>query len=272
MGREFHPILLENLGIRWSGFRIRRVALNQHMPRVERFSEHVHRYHQVLVYLRGSGVQHLGPEAIPVQRGSVLVIPPGLTHRFEKSRSVRPICLAIDFETPHPVGWHRESVFGARDLAAIERWLVALHSQARLQDPFAIQTAILILRILGRIDLVVGGGRKEERGGPVTASLRKLLERRGIAGITAGQVAVELNRTLDHLNRQLQSETGLSVGRFLSQARLERCCEFLRMGDENIGEIASRVGFDDQNYFTRWFRKQTGQTPTHWRAAMKARD
>ena len=38
MPKEFSPILLENLQIRWSGFRVRRVALNQHMPRVERLS------------------------------------------------------------------------------------------------------------------------------------------------------------------------------------------------------------------------------------------
>lgn len=51
MPKEFQPILLENLQIRWSGFRIRRIALNQHMPRVERLGEHVHRHSQILLYL-----------------------------------------------------------------------------------------------------------------------------------------------------------------------------------------------------------------------------
>ena len=37
----------------------------------------------------------------------------------------------------------------------------------------------------------------------------------------------------------------------------------------SIGDIATLVGMDDQNYFTRWFRKQTGQTPSRWRAAMR---
>jgi AraC-like DNA-binding protein len=29
--------------------------------------------------------------------------------------------------------------------------------------------------------------------------------------------------------------------------------------------VADRAGFQDQNYFSRWFRKQTGLTPTKWR-------
>ncbi|MDP4638636.1 MAG: AraC family ligand binding domain-containing protein, partial [Verrucomicrobiales bacterium] len=151
MPKEFSPILLENLQIRWSGFRVRRVALNQHMPRVERLSEHVHRYCQALLYLRGSGTQHLGEIAVPVQRGSILVIPPGRAHRFEKTRAVRPICLAIDFETVEALTWREESVLSSRDLASIERLLVDLHKRHLKPDDFSIQSAALILQILAQL-------------------------------------------------------------------------------------------------------------------------
>ncbi|HEY1108348.1 MAG TPA: helix-turn-helix domain-containing protein [Opitutaceae bacterium] len=31
-----------------------------------------------------------------------------------------------------------------------------------------------------------------------------------------------------------------------------------------IAEAAERSGFDDPNYFARWYRRQTGQTPREW--------
>ena len=33
-----------------------------------------------------------------------------------------------------------------------------------------------------------------------------------------------------------------------------------------ISEIGWMCGFQDPNYFARWFRKKTGQTPSQWRA------
>lgn len=269
MPKEFQPILLENLQIRWSGFRIRRIALNQHMPRVERLSEHVHRYCQALLYLRGSGTQHLGEIAVPVGRGSILVIPPGRAHRFEKTRALRPICLAIDFETVEPVTWREESVLSARDLALVERLLVDLHERHLRPDDFSIQSAALILQILALVQGTVEEHELRRGHGPVFVSVEKAIVRHGFAGISPGLVADQLGRTLDHLNRQLQEECGMTVGAILNRARLEQSGRLLRTTALSISEIASSIGMDDQNYFARWFRHQTGQTPTRWREAMR---
>ncbi len=267
--KEFQPILLEDLKIRWPGFVIRRVALNQHMPRVEKLDEHVHRFAQLLLYLRGTGVQHLGARSMPVDRGTVLVIPPGQAHRFEKTRAVRPICLAIDFETVEAVTWAGHAVLGARDLALVERWLLSLHEQHRRRDDYSIQTAALILRLLSRLERAVNGSDERGPEGPVGASVRTIATRKGLAGLTPGAVAKSLGRTLDHLNRQLQAENGTTVGGLLNRLRLDEATRLLRGSDRSIGDIATLVGMDDQNYFTRWFRKQTGQTPSRWRAAMR---
>ncbi|MDP4582545.1 MAG: AraC family transcriptional regulator [Verrucomicrobiales bacterium] len=269
MPKEFSPILLENLQIRWSGFRVRRVALNQHMPRVERLSEHVHRYCQALLYLRGSGTQHLGEIAVPVQRGSILVIPPGRAHRFEKTRAVRPICLAIDFETVEALTWREESVLSSRDLASIERLLVDLHKRHLKPDDFSIQSAALILQILAQLQSAVEDDEPRCERGPFFVSVEKAISRHGLAGLTPGLVASHLGRSLDHLNRQLRDECGMTVGALLNRSRLEQSGRLLRTTPLTISEVASSIGMDDQNYFARWFRHQTGQTPTRWREAMR---
>ena len=48
------------------------------------------------------------------------------------------------------------------------------------------------------------------------------------------------------------------------RVRLETAQAALR-STATIAEAASQSGFDDPNYFSRWFRRQTGRTPGAWR-------
>jgi len=266
--REFQPILLEDLRIRWPGFTIRRVALNQHMPRVERLGEHVHRFAQMLLYLRGEGQQHLGGRTLPVGRGTVLVIPPGQPHRFEKTRAVRPICLAIDFETAGPSGWQESATLPPGELARIEHQLVRLHEARRRPDPFSLQSAALVVPLLASLAGAVSG-TPPRGGGRVTSQVKSVATRHGFSGLSPGLVAASLGRSLDHLNRRLRAESGITLGGLLNELRLAEATRLLRGSDAEIGTVAEAVGMDDQNYFSRWFRRLTGQTPTRWRSAMR---
>jgi AraC family L-rhamnose operon transcriptional activator RhaR len=231
-----------------------------------------------LLYLRGSGTQHLGDRAQAVERGTLLVIPPGRAHRFEKARPMRPICLALDFETAEPVTWRECGTLSPSDLAKVEQWLVDLHATLRTGtgtgkrggDRHSIRSGALILQILACLEAAVEGTSSPRPGGPVTAAVRKAIRENGLVGLTPGGIAVRLGRTLDHLNRRTGAECGLTVGELIHRARLERSGELLRTTARSIGDIGSEVGMDDQNYFARWFRRQTGQTPTRWREAMRS--
>jgi AraC-like DNA-binding protein len=46
--------------------------------------------------------------------------------------------------------------------------------------------------------------------------------------------------------------------------RLETAQAALR-STATVAEAANQSGFDDPNYFSRWFRRQTGRTPRAWR-------
>ena len=50
-----------------------------------------------------------------------------------------------------------------------------------------------------------------------------------------------------------------------SRDRIERAKTLLVTTEAPIGNIALNVGFDDENYFSRTFRKVVGSTPTQYR-------
>jgi AraC-like DNA-binding protein len=67
----------------------------------------------------------------------------------------------------------------------------------------------------------------------------------------------------DHLNALVKRETGLTLGQYRSQQRL-LIAKRLLAEQLRVASVAAAVGITDQSYFSRWFRRQTGQQPRAW--------
>jgi len=59
--------------------------------------------------------------------------------------------------------------------------------------------------------------------------------------------------------------TGLPPHKYRTSIRIKRAKEMLLQTDMRISEIAELVGYVDQNYFTRVFKKYTGVLPSEYR-------
>jgi two-component system, sensor histidine kinase ChiS len=77
--------------------------------------------------------------------------------------------------------------------------------------------------------------------------------------------AASLNMSISQLNRKLNALVGQSAGNFVRSVRLQRSAELLNQTDKTIAEICYEVGFNDQAYFSRAFKKQYGKSPTAFR-------
>jgi AraC-like DNA-binding protein len=67
-----------------------------------------------------------------------------------------------------------------------------------------------------------------------------------------------------HLYCKFQALAGQSVKEFIRTVRLKRGAQLLRQKAGNISQIAFEVGFNNPAYFSECFRKQFGQTPSHF--------
>ncbi|MDU7538167.1 MAG: helix-turn-helix transcriptional regulator, partial [Peptostreptococcaceae bacterium] len=68
--------------------------------------------------------------------------------------------------------------------------------------------------------------------------------------------------TLTHSFKKTYGET---ISHFMTLTRLEKAEKLLAVSDMKIGEIATRCGFADQNYFCKVFIKVFGITPNAYR-------
>lgn len=97
-----------------------------------------------------------------------------------------------------------------------------------------------------------------------SAYLAKVFDTSRTFGGVSGYAA-ELGVTPSHLNRAVKAETGRSAGEWIESARLSLARNLLHDPSVPVSEVAYRLGFEDPAYFSRFFRKAVGMSPTDFR-------
>ncbi len=81
--------------------------------------------------------------------------------------------------------------------------------------------------------------------------------------------AEEAGISENYLSRLVKQSTGRSVGAWIDIVRIQRAKRLLSSTDLSIIDIAASVGVEDQSYFSRLFKKETGITPSAFRKKMQ---
>lgn len=77
--------------------------------------------------------------------------------------------------------------------------------------------------------------------------------------------AAQLGLTPGHLNALCREVLHTSAGAWLRARRVLEAQRLLLYTDLTAAEIGHRLGFDDPSYFSRFFRRETGRSPTVFR-------
>lgn len=83
--------------------------------------------------------------------------------------------------------------------------------------------------------------------------------------ITLDQLAEMVYLSPAYLSRIFKKETGTTFNDYLIQVRIGKAKSLLHHKDLRVTDIAEAVGFDDQSYFTKVFRRIVGVTPLKYR-------
>jgi signal transduction histidine kinase/DNA-binding response OmpR family regulator len=86
------------------------------------------------------------------------------------------------------------------------------------------------------------------------------------------KMAEEMSLSRTQLLRKLKALTGLAPNDFIRDLRLQKAAEMIRQKADTITQIGYAVGFNDQSYFSKSFKKEFGETPTEYAARVSQKE
>lgn len=98
--------------------------------------------------------------------------------------------------------------------------------------------------------------------------VRKIESHFGDYQFSVEQLAEYMNMSVSQLNRKLNALIGQPAGQLMRSLRLQRAADLLKQNAGNVSEICFNLGFNDQAYFSRAFKKQFGCSPTEYKSQL----
>jgi AraC family transcriptional activator of pobA len=246
-------------------------------------------FFQMLQVRSGSGEAVIGSDMHRLEPGSLVLVPEKVMHGYRFSRDIdgqiitimsdrlplhgpeyaalrrmtaRPRVLHLSSDRPDSsyiistldrVGHELSAGFGARAgliesyVAILLSLIAGLYSAAAEDDPAASRDISRIVRLNGLIG----------------AHFRKHLP--------VEFYARELGVSVTHLNRITKAQTGRTMNELLSDKIILQAKRALVFTVSTAQEIAYGLGFADPAYFTRFFSRETGETPRQFRERERSR-
>ena len=79
-------------------------------------------------------------------------------------------------------------------------------------------------------------------------------------------ISSEFDVSTSHLSRIFREHAGITLVEYINVRKVEEAQYYLRFSDKKISDISDHFHFCNQSYFTRVFKKYTGDTPRRFRA------
>lgn len=108
----------------------------------------------------------------------------------------------------------------------------------------------------------------QERSGctPIVILIRNYMEENFCdPDLSLQKTADRIHVSPSYLSKVLKKEIGLSFIDFLTQLRIKKAIRLMKDPCQKIHEIAEKVGYSDQHYFSTAFKKVLGVSPAEYR-------
>lgn len=238
-----------------------------------------HRFYEVLLLDRGAGIHMIDFQPCPMAAAMAYPLTPGQVHYWAPSGPVKgwavrftPACFPSPclpeklglFHTGEPVALALEPEAWGRTVSLLER----LEEELKEERPLGRECAeSLLILFLAELERAAGRGAGERPSGfaGLAGELVRFHESRGWNTVTVEEAAKALGVGEDRLNREVKEAAGMSAGAFLRSRTALEAKRLLAYLATPAAEVGAALGFEDPAYFSRFFKRETGVSPTKFR-------
>jgi AraC-like DNA-binding protein len=275
------------------------------IPAQGEIASHDHVFHEIVYVESGTADHQTASATRRLRPGDLIVIRPQIWHAYRNSRALgiinclfdrrvvqrfAPLLARLDgafelFQKPvrHPAAEAPEvlHVRPAQRPTLVARFQQMMAEQEERGAGWEAALAASLLDVLVVTARLSRRQQLRDESAPATIHLSGRtdqavldtathLESTYTQPVSLPDLAARVKVSPAHLSRNFTKRMGMGVVEFVHRLRCEEACRLLRWTAQPIGEIATRVGYDEIAYFSRCFRVQIGQSPRKYRRASRA--
>ena len=100
---------------------------------------------------------------------------------------------------------------------------------------------------------------------PESEQMIQYIEKHFASPLTLDSLAERFNFSPKYISTLVKNKLGCGFTDYLTSLRIKKAVELMTKTNQSIKSIALSVGYEDQHYFDRIFKKKTGKTPSQFR-------
>ncbi|MCO5936288.1 AraC family transcriptional regulator [Mucilaginibacter sp. RB4R14] len=246
---------------------------------------HKHTFYHVVLFTEGAGSHFIDFTGFPVKPYQIYFMVPGQVHRWDFEGPVDGYIINFSAEffqsfllrpdylesLPFFTGNVDDEVINLKP--EVHQQTVALFEQLIQESSEISRMGMDMIRTL-MLQLFILVARQSAHSSQSTAptynytllqSFRKLTDKNFATLRLPKDYAALLYITPNHLNALCNDMLGISAGEVIRNRVILEAKRLLINLDLNITEIAAKLNFADNSYFTKFFKKHNGLTPEDFR-------
>jgi AraC family transcriptional regulator, transcriptional activator of pobA len=249
---------------------------------------HRHDFFEVLYLLKGSGFHVIDTNKYEIKPPCVFFLSPGQAHKLELSNDIEgfififtadfyllnrsnqnsliefPFFYTIHQDNPPLLLENEGDICFLETLfrqSIVEKLLVGVYAQEMLRSILD-----LILTTCAARYQVSENTLNKGKGQILVKRFFHLVEENHQKNLSLSDYSAMIGVTPNHLTQTVKLLTGKTSSQIIKAKQLLEIKRLLVHTNLSVSEIANQLNFEDQSYFTKFFKRETGITPVQFRS------
>ncbi|HOJ10785.1 MAG TPA: helix-turn-helix domain-containing protein [Clostridiales bacterium] len=251
--------------------------------------KHTHQFYHMFFIRKGECIMHVAGKEYTADENEVYFCPPEIVHGMIAQGNIPLSTIEVKFTVldknfaeklseldyrvkckPHNMylkleelvmeGLHKPVLY--KEIVNTGFTRVLLELMRNEENPFSIN--------IDRVKNSMNNEIKDKEGSSfVLGKVLDYMNRMYAEDITLQNLADVGAVSSAHLNKLFRSTFNISPMQYINNMRLDKAKELMMYSDFNISQISELVGFESIHYFSRYFKKKEGISPSEFRNGVK---
>jgi AraC family transcriptional regulator, transcriptional activator of pobA len=249
---------------------------------------HRHDFFEVLFLTQGSGLHIIDSNKYPIYPPCVFFTSPGQAHKLELSKDIEGYIFIFTpefyllnkanpnalIEFPFFFTIHQDNpplmFFDFEDVFFLETIFIRCLTEMKREEGYSVEMLRSLLDVILNQCATMypseGDAAAKGKGHLLVKRFYQLIEEYFQKNLTVNEYASMLAVSANHLTQTVKNLTGKTSTDIIKAKQLLEIKRLLVHTNLGMTEIANKMGFVDQSYFSRFFKRETGRTPLVYRA------